>query len=292
MSTGGGDTADDAVEGTPEQLRLLAAEAEAEALEIEARADAARARARALRLRLQADQAEAADKSPERGAEKGPEKGAENGAEKAEAQAGKAKAPAEEPEEPGHEAAERGAADAAAESVLPAPTSRWQRLRGPRFAAVTAGLAMLGVVAALGAGAYMVRQHHAADLRRQHAAEFAAAAQRGVIALTSLDYNEPDEGIRRILDESTGTFRDDFQKTAKDFMDVVRQSKVVEHGAVKATAVDLDSMTDDSAVVLVASTSEVSNAAGAKKDPREFRLIVTVTREGDQIKMSKVEFVP
>jgi Mce-associated membrane protein len=57
-------------------------------------------------------------------------------------------------------------------------------------------------------------------------------------------------------------------------------------------AVDLDSMTNDSAVVLVASTSEVTNAAGAKQDPRTFRLIVTLTRDGDRLKMSKVEFVP
>jgi Mce-associated membrane protein len=56
--------------------------------------------------------------------------------------------------------------------------------------------------------------------------------------------------------------------------------------------VDLDTMTDNSAVVLVASTSEVTNAAGAKQDPRNYRLIVTVTRDGGQLKISKVEFVP
>jgi Mce-associated membrane protein len=51
-------------------------------------------------------------------------------------------------------------------------------------------------------------------------------------------------------------------------------------------------MTDDSAVVLVASTSEVSNSAGAKQNPRSYRLLVTITRDGDQLKMSKVEFAP
>jgi Mce-associated membrane protein len=79
---------------------------------------------------------------------------------------------------------------------------------------------------------------------------------------------------------------------AGDFTKVVEQSQVVERGTVQAVAVDLDSMTNDSAVVLVASTSEVTNAAGAKQDPRSFRLIVTLTRDGGQLKMSKVEFVP
>jgi Mce-associated membrane protein len=79
---------------------------------------------------------------------------------------------------------------------------------------------------------------------------------------------------------------------AGDFTKVVEQSKVVEQGTVQAVAVDRDSMTDDSAVALVASTSEVTNAAGAKQDPRNFRLIVTLTRDSGQLKMSKVEFVP
>ena len=77
-----------------------------------------------------------------------------------------------------------------------------------------------------------------------------------------------------------------------DFVKVVEQSKVISRGTVQAAAVDMDTMTKDSAVVLVACTSEVTNAAGAKQDPRTYRLIVTMTREGGQLKMSKVEFVP
>ena len=67
---------------------------------------------------------------------------------------------------------------------------------------------------------------------------------------------------------------------------------MISQGSVQADAVDLDTMTDDSAVVLVATTSEVTNAAGAKQDPRNYRLIVTVARDGGQLKLSKVEFVP
>ncbi len=100
------------------------------------------------------------------------------------------------------------------------------------------------------------------------------------------------QGVQRILDNSTGSFKDDFVKMADDLTKVVEQSKVVSQGTVQAAAVDLDTMTDSSAVVLIASTSEVTNAAGAKQDPRSYRLIVTVARDGDQLKISKVEFVP
>jgi Mce-associated membrane protein len=112
------------------------------------------------------------------------------------------------------------------------------------------------------------------------------------VTLTSLDFNDAKDGVRRILDNSTGVFKDDFIKMADDFTKVVEQSKVISQGSVQAAAVDMDSMTNDSAVVLVASISEITNAAGAKQDPRNYRLIVTVARDGGQLKISKVEFVP
>nr|WP_205843267.1 hypothetical protein [Mycobacterium intracellulare] len=70
----------------------------------------------------------------------------------------------------------------------------------------------------------------------------------------------------------------------------MKDSEVVTKGTVDATAVE--SMHDDSAVVLVAATSQITNPAGAQKEPRAWRLSVTMTREGGQLKMSKIEFVP
>ena len=164
--------------------------------------------------------------------------------------------------------------------------------RRPKWSTVAAAVAIIVIVAALAGSGYMIKEHRDAVRKRQRAAEFAAAARQGVVTLTSLDFNNAKEGVQRILDNSTGSFKDDFLKMADDFTKVVEQSKVVSQGTVQAAAVDLDTMTDNSAVVLVASTSEVTNAAGAKQDPRSYRLIVTVARDGDQLKMSKVEFVP
>ncbi|WP_244605090.1 hypothetical protein [Mycobacterium attenuatum] len=279
---------DDQTASTAAQLRALAEQADAEAAEAEALAAAARARARAIQLRRQAEAAEGppadaavpaeeevdADATVSEAESEGSESEFENiGAE-----------PVSDVEAGDHDA--DGSADAEA---LPARPRRRLRLNRSVVAAV---LAVAVILAALSGSVYMVVQHRDAIRHRERVAEFAAAARQGVVTLTSLDFNNAKHDVQRILDDSTGTFRDDMAKVADDFVAVVEQSKVVEQGSVQAVAVDLDSVTDDSAVVLVASTSEVTNAAGAKQDPRKFRLIVTITREGDQLKMSKVEFVP
>ncbi|MDT5276457.1 MAG: Mce-associated rane protein [Mycobacterium sp.] len=272
-------------------MRALAAQADAEAAEAEALAAAARARARALQLRQQADLVEAteADAAQTKGSAKSEVNGTQPDSEQQDMPA--ETGPTEEViddrvAEGGTDVRSRFASDAAADKP------RWyRRWRRPRLVTLVASLAVIVIVASLAASAAIVLQHRDASQQRQRAAEFAAAAREGVVTLTSLDFNDAKAGVQRIIGNSTGSFRDDFAKMAGDFTRVVEESKVVERGTVQAVAVDLDSMTNDSAVVLIASTSEVTNAAGAKQDPRNFKLIVTLTRDGDQLKMSKVEFV-
>lgn len=279
--------------GTAAEIRALAEQAEAEAAEAEALAAAARARARAIQLRRQAELVDATKADITETEER-----AEGEVDDTQPESEQLNVRTESvrTEESTDEAAPEGAADLPAEDAAgvaaaqPARFRRWRRR--PRLATLMASLAVVGIVALLAASVYMVLEHRDASRQRQRAAEFAAAARQGVVTLTSLDFNNAKNGVQRIIDDSTGSFRDDFAKMAGDFTKVVEQSKVIEQGTVQAVAVDLDSMSKDSAVVLVASKSEVTNAAGAKQDPRSFRLIVTLTRDGDQLKMSKVEFVP
>jgi Mce-associated membrane protein len=309
------------------EMLALAEEAEAEAAEAEALAAAARARGRAIKLRRDADLAQAktqqaATKSvPEEAVTKEavPEEEADSAAS---ASTEVAAIPEIEPDdtvaadapegvqteesavdEEGADEAETAdeavaesdevedADEESADDERPVRLSS-RRLSRPRWSTVAAVLAMVVTVAALSASVYMVLGHRRAADQRQHAAEFAAAAKQGVVTLTSLDFNDAKSGVQHIVENATGTFKDDFLKMSGDFVKVVEQSKVISRGTVQAAAVDLDTMTKDSAVVLVACTSEVTNAAGAKQDPRTYRLIVTMTREGGQLKMSKVEFVP
>ena len=135
----------------------------------------------------------------------------------------------------------------------------------------------------------MLWHHHNVVAERQRSAAYVAAARQGAINLTSLDFNKAKEDVQRVLDSATGEFRDDFQRRADDFASVVKDSKAVTQGSVTASAVE--SMSKDSAVVLVLANERVTNAAGAKDDPRAFRFRVSVVRDGDQLKISKVEFV-
>ncbi|MCQ4360756.1 MAG: hypothetical protein CK429_26130 [Mycobacterium sp.] len=278
---------------TAAEIRSLADEAEAEAAEAEALAAAARARARAIKLRREAQLAEA--KKP---VEEDISDEPADGEDTLEADAGEAEG-AEEPEDAEAAAdSESDGTQAIAEAAevdsreTAVSESGRRRPRRPKLSSVAAVLAVVISLVAVGASVEMAVLHKHAVRERQQVAEYAAAARQGVVTLTSLDFEHAKEGVQRIVEVSTGTFKDDFLKMADDFTNVVEQSKVVSQGSVQAAAVDLDSMTDNSAVVLVASTSEVTNAAGAKQDPRKYRLIVTMTRDGGQLKMSKVEFVP
>jgi Mce-associated membrane protein len=232
--------------------------AEAEAEEAEAAAAAARARARAIRLRRIATAATGDDDD-------------------------------DEPEEPAPEP------DTADEE--PAPTAnrarrRRLRLPRPRFSHVAAGIVVALILGLLGVSGFFLWHHRdVVDGRQrgaQRATEYTAAARKDVETFMSLDFNHAKESVQRVLDSSTGEFKDQFQKSAESVVQTLQESKVTSQTTVNAAAVQ--SMTDNSAVVLVAATTKVSNVASARQAPRRWRLTVTVTRDGGQLKMSKIEF--
>jgi Mce-associated membrane protein len=263
----------------------LLEEAEAEAAEAEALAAAARARARAARLRREALAAAEAE--------------GETKAEAAVAE-GHGDAPAadeeisdtEEVEETAEHFDESDAESSgeAAEAAEPeSRPARWRR-RLPSLSVMWKVAAIILIICFAVASGYMAWQHREATKREQRAARFVAGARQGVVNMTSLNFAKAKEDVQRVIDSSTGEFRDDFQRSAKDFTTVVEKSKVVTEGTVNAAA--LESMDEHSASVLVSATSKITNAAGAKDEPRAWRLRVAVTEDGGQYKMSKVDFVP
>ncbi len=260
----------------------LAEQAEAEAAEAEALAAAARARARAIKLRREA-QAEAEAEA---------DKDAKDTTTVVEAADDTAEAP--ETPEPSEES-ERSEPSEEPEPPAGSTESTRQRLRVPGLSGlsglsrVLAAAAILAICGLLGASGWMLWHHHTVLAERQRSAAYVAAARQGVVNLTSLDFNKAKEDVQRVLDSATGEFRDDFQRRADDFASVVKDSKAVTQGSVTASAVE--SMSKDSAVVLVLANERVTNSAGAKDDPRAFRFRVSVVRDGDQLKISKVEFV-
>lgn len=160
----------------------------------------------------------------------------------------------------------------------------------PRPSTIAKAVTILVILGFVGISTYIMWQHREANQREQRVAAFVAGAKQGVVNMTSLDFNKAKEDVQRVIDSSTGDFKNEFQARAADFTKVVEQSKVVTEGTVNAAAVE--SMDGHTAVVLVSATSRVTNSAGAKDEPRAWRLRVTVTEEDGQYKMSKVEFVP
>jgi Mce-associated membrane protein len=234
------------------KLDAIALAEQAEAEAAEAEALAAAARARARAIKLRRE---------------------------AESEAEKAK---------GDEPAETTEADKAAEPAETSEPESTDRRRVSVSLALSLA-AVVGIVGFLGASGWMFWNHRHVVQERERAAAYVATARQGVINLTSLDYNKAKENVQRVLDTATGEFKDDFQKRAEDFESVVKDSKVVTEGSVAATAVE--SMTKDSAVVLVLANESVTNIAGAKDQPRTFRFRVSVVHDGDDLKLSKVEFV-
>lgn len=162
--------------------------------------------------------------------------------------------------------------------------------RRPRSSVILIGVGAVLVVAALVLTALMLWQHRSVAAQRAADARFVEAARAGVTALLSIDHTRARDDVARILDLSTGNFRDDFARRADDFIETAEKSKAVTKGSISAAA--LESAEADTAVVLVAAASQVTNSSGAKEDPRPWRMSVTVTRDGDRVKMSDVEFVP
>jgi Mce-associated membrane protein len=280
----------------------LLEEAEAEAAEAEAEAAAARARARAARLRREALE-KASEKAKAAEAEKRAADADNDDAEKDDAE----KDDAEKDDKDDAGTVESVEADDSVESVdgeideeepdetvtaaegQSGSARRRRRLPSLSLSAISKAAAIILICALGGATGYMMWQDHEASERAQRAANFVAGARQGIINMTSLDFNRAKEDVQRVIDSSTGSFRDDFQQRAKDFTSVVEQSKVVTQGTVSSAA--LESMDEHSASVLILATSKITNAAGAKDEPRVFRLRVTVTEDGGQFKMSKVDFV-
>jgi Mce-associated membrane protein len=183
----------------------------------------------------------------------------------------------------------RAGAEEADDEAESAP-SRRLRLRPPGRKAMAAAAAVVVVCASLAASGYLVRHHRAVVQQRQRSAEFATAARNAVVMMMSIDPNKARDDMQRWADDTTGLFKAGILMGAEDAVKALEQSKVSSKGSVQAAAVE--SMTEDSAIVLVAAKSEFTKPGQAKPDMRSSRLVVSVQRDAGQLKISRVEFVP
>lgn len=166
---------------------------------------------------------------------------------------------------------------------------RMRRLRRPRRATLISAVAVLCTAALLAVSTYMVLQHNRITEDQQRAAEFAGAARQVVLTLMSIEPAKAKEIVQHILDSSTGPFHNEFQRGADAFVKVTQSSKAATVATVQAAAVQ--SMTAETAVVLVSARTALTGAANGQEQPHTWRLRLTMTRDGGHPKMSGVEFI-
>ena len=168
--------------------------------------------------------------------------------------------------------------------------ARWRpRVRRPSGKAVGVVAAILVVCASLAASGYIVWQHRSLVQRQQRAAEFTEAAREEVATLMSIDPAHAAESIQHTINDSTGALKSQLEATSSYMVKNAQDAQVTTKATVQEVAVE--SMTDNSAVLLVVAKSDTTNADKTQRPTVFWRLSVNIDRDGDRLKMSKLDFV-
>lgn len=166
------------------------------------------------------------------------------------------------------------------------------RLRSPESApqqlALAFGVAtVVALVALCGWLGYQGHQQGRAAAARELYVE---VGKRGAIDLTTIDYEHVEADVQRILDSATGQFYDDFKNRSAPFVEVITKMQSKSVGTV--TEASLESANAREGQVLVAVTVKTTLKGTPEEKPRYWRMRVTVDREQDGLRVSKVSFVP
>lgn len=177
-----------------------------------------------------------------------------------------------------------GAEDADDAEVAASRRAPWSHVKIALVAGLVGVLALAGLTGWLG---YRTWESQRAESTREL---FLQVGRQGALNLTTINWEQADADVQRILDSATGTFYDDFQKRAQPFAEVVKQAKSKSEGTIAEAG--LETSTDDEAQVLVAVTVKTTNAGAPEQQPRAWRMRISVEKLGDEAKVSNVEFVP
>ncbi|GAB3239268.1 tetratricopeptide repeat protein [Mycolicibacterium hippocampi] len=154
--------------------------------------------------------------------------------------------------------------------------------------ALIAGIA--GVVALAGLTGWLGYRAYESSQAEAQRNLFLQVGRQGALNLTTINHENAEADVQRILDSATGTFYDDFQQRAQPFVEVVKQAQSKSEGTIAEAG--LESSSESEAQVLVAVTVQTTNAGAPEQEPRAWRMRLLVEQVGDEAKVSNVEFVP
>ncbi|MGB3331998.1 MAG: mammalian cell entry protein [Mycobacterium sp.] len=155
-----------------------------------------------------------------------------------------------------------------------------------RRAAAGAILAVTALAGAVGWLGY--RDHHLQQAQEQRES-YVQVARQAAINLTTISYAQADTDVQRIIDSTTGAFRDDFGQRSRPFVDVVKQAQSESEGTV--TEAGLESVDGDQADVLLAVSVRTTIAGTVQPEPRHWRMRISLQHTGDGPKVSNIGFV-
>ena len=140
-------------------------------------------------------------------------------------------------------------------------------------------LSVLLLVALAGVTVSVVALHKQNEEQAQRDGAMKAARQLA-LDFTTYDYQTWDADSKRVLDDSTGQFKDEFQAGMAAVKAQVQESKATSKGDVKEAAVV--SNDKDSAQVLVIVNAVVTNTSSAEGVQRRYRIKLDMVREKDR----------
>ncbi|MCE9517009.1 MAG: mammalian cell entry protein [Mycobacterium sp.] len=156
-----------------------------------------------------------------------------------------------------------------------------------RRRALIAGVVLVAILAVVcGWSGYLVYQDRAAEKSREL---FIETGKRVAVDVTTIDHLYAESDVRRVLDSATGTFRDDFAGRSAALIDVVKRTRSTSVGTV--TEAGLESLSGNEGRVLVSIAVTTDTFGIAEKQPRYWRMRLTLVRDEDSAKVSKLDFV-
>ncbi|GFG70471.1 Mce protein [Mycolicibacter senuensis] len=157
---------------------------------------------------------------------------------------------------------------------------------GQRRALIAGLIGVLMTAGVLGWLGFRAEAAHSAVAQREM---FLQAARRTAINLTSVDYQDAEGDVQRVLDSATGEFHERFAARAPLLIETVTRERSLAVSAVSEAGLEWQS--DDEAQVLVAVSVASTHLGGLRERPHELRMRMTVQRVGKQAKVSDIEYV-
>ncbi len=116
------------------------------------------------------------------------------------------------------------------------------------------------------------------------------AARAETLAFLTVDHQDMDPLIEKVLAGATGTFKEQYDRAQATLKSSAKESQAVSTG--KVVAVGIGDIDDGRAVVLVAADSQVQNkSTQGEAQPRYYRLKLTMVRQGERWLTSNLQFV-